>query len=704
MKNIIPLALVFLFVFFSTEKISAQVSPDTIPDDNPLQQQIEDLSENLGSESVDLTTLTENLKYYKSHPLNLNTATREQLEDLMLLNPIQIDNLLAHRDQFGPLMTIYELQTIDGFDLATIYQILPYVRVSDNANEGHFNFHEMVKNGQSVLAVRDQRIVEQQKGFSPITNEALAANPNARYLGNKDHLYARYDFTYGNYVSAGITADKDAGEQFFNGTEKRGFDFYSAHLCVRNIGIVKTAAVGDYQVSFGQGLVAWTGYAFGMTSMSLNDKKNPQGIRPYTSVDENKFLRGAATTLKFGKIETTVFASDKKRDANVAVSDTTGGKNIEVLEVSSLETTGLHNTVASMADRHSLTEIIAGGNVTYRVNRFEIGVTEMYSHYSAPLNRNLSLYNQFEFSAQKNNVVGADYDWSLHNFHFFGEEAMSANGGVAFINGVLVSLDPRLAITIHTRWLGRDYQNIYANVFSQGTTVANERGIYFGMLAQLLPHVTFSAYYDHAFYPWLRYEINAPSQGTDLLAQLNYIPDKKTIMYLRYRHRDKFLNAGDATVPLDYITPLTEDNYRFNIEYPFGKSFTLGNRVEYSQYHKSNSGVDNGFVIWQEIKYHKMRSKFSFSARYALFQTDSYSSAIYAFEDELPNTFLVPAYYYKGSRAYLLVSYNVSRKLELYFRISQTYYNNENVISAGTLDEIDKNTKTELEAMVRMKF
>ncbi len=704
MRHLFSFALIFLFVFFITDKISAQVSTDTIPDDNPLQQQIEDLSENLGSENVDLTTLVENLKYYQSHPLNLNTATREELEDMMILSEIQIDNLLAHRDQFGPLMSIYELQTIDGFDLATIYKILPYVRVSDMADGGHFNFHEMMKNGKSEIAVRDQRIVEQQKGFSPIDSAALAANPNARYLGNPDHLYARYNFTYGNYVSAGITMDKDAGEQFFRGTQKRGFDFYSAHLCVRNIGIVKTAALGDYQVSFGQGLTAWTGYAFGMTSMVLNDKKNAQGIRPYTSVDENKFLRGAATTLKFGKIETTAFFSDKKRDANVAVSDTTGGKNIDILEVSSLETTGLHTTPAEMADRHSLTELIYGGNVTYRAKRLEIGVTGMHSQYDAPLNRNLSLYNQFEFSAQRNNVVGADYDWSLHNFHFFGEEAMSGNGGVAFINGVLISLDPRLAFTVHTRMLGRDFQNIYANVFSQGTTVANERGIYFGMMAQLLPRISFSSYYDNAFYPWLRYQVNAPSRGTDLLAQLNFTPDKKTNMYFRYRHRDKFINAGDSYAPLDYIIPLTQDNYRFNIQYPVGKSISLRNRIEYSQYHKSNASPEKGFVIWQEIVYHRLGSKLSFSARYALFQTDSYNSAIYAFEDELPNTFLVPAYYYKGSRAYLLLNYDISKKLELFFRISQTYYNNQNVISAGTLNEIDRNTKTELEAMIRMKL
>ncbi|HET6991952.1 MAG TPA: helix-hairpin-helix domain-containing protein, partial [Bacteroidia bacterium] len=592
--------LITLFLL-TCSAISAQVTIDTIPRpdstviDDPLNQQIEDLSENLQSENVDLTTLVENLKYYQDHPLNLNTATREDLEDMMLLSEIQIDNFLAHRNRFGALMSIYELQTIDGFDLVTINKILPYVRVADMSATGHFNFHEMLKNGKSEIIVREQRVLEQEKGFSPIDSAALAASPNSRYLGSPDHLYARYRFTYGNFVSAGITSDKDAGEEFFRGTQKQGFDFYSAHLCVRNIGIVKTAVLGDYQVSYGQGLVGWTGYAFGMTSMVLNDKKNAQGIRPYTSVDENKFLRGAATTLRFGKIETSAFFSDKKRDGNISVSDTTGGNNIDVIEFTSLQTTGLHTTPAEIADRHSITEMIYGGNVSYKGKMLQVGITGMHSQYDANLNRSLSLYNQFEFSAQQNTVVGADYDWSFHNFHFFGEAARSANGGMAFVNGVLISLDPRLAFTVHTRWFGRDFQNLYGSAFAQGTTIANERGIYFGVLAKPVTKITISAYLDHVFYPWLRYQIDAPSYGTDLLAQVNFTPDKKTDMYFRYRHREKFIDAGDNDSPLDYIIPLTQDNYRFNIQYPVRSSIRLRNRVEYSQYHKSNAKAENGF-------------------------------------------------------------------------------------------------------------
>ena len=52
--------------------------------------------------------------------------------------------------------------------------------------------------------------------------------------------------------------------------------------------------MGDYQIMFGQGLTFWSGRAFGKSADVINIKKNPLGIKAYTSVDENLFMRGAA--------------------------------------------------------------------------------------------------------------------------------------------------------------------------------------------------------------------------------------------------------------------------------------------------------------------------------------------------------------------------------------------------------------------------
>jgi len=47
-----------------------------------------------------------------------------------------------------------------------------------------------------------------------------------------------------------MTMEKDPGEEFFRGSNRVGFDFYSAHLYYRNISrTVKALAFGDYQVN-----------------------------------------------------------------------------------------------------------------------------------------------------------------------------------------------------------------------------------------------------------------------------------------------------------------------------------------------------------------------------------------------------------------------------------------------------------------------
>jgi hypothetical protein len=693
-------ALLFLIGFpFAAH---AQVD-STTTEETPLDQQIEILSENLGSEDVDLTALTENLQYYKEHPLNLNTATREELVELHLLTDIQINNLIEHRERFGALITIYELQAVEGFDPATIYMLLPYVRVTDRFEAGHFSIHEMFDNGKHEIVMRGQRVAEEQAGYAPIDSAELAESPNSRYLGSPYRLYTRYRFTYGNFVSWGVTAEKDAGEEFFRGTQKQGFDFYSAHLSIRNIGPVKSAVLGDYSLSFGQGLVAWTGYAFGKTSFTVGTKRNAFGIRPYTSVDESRFFRGAATTLRFGSFETTAFFSLRNRDANIAEADTLGN-DIEILEVSSLQETGFHSTVSEYADKNAIREMAYGGNVTLRKARYSIGVTAIHSQYNVPLVRSLQLYNQFDFTGKENTIIGADYNFILRNFNFFGEAARSANGGFAVTNGVLISMDPRLAFTFHHRWFGKNFQNLYANAFAESTFPVNEQGFYFGIQAKPMRKVTLSAYYDLIVYPWMKFQIDAPSQAYDFLLQLNFTPDKRTDMYVRYRHRDKFINANDDDADIDFIIPFTQDNWRFNLTYPVGKSWKLKNRIEYTRYYPSNGEAQHGLAIYQDVTFKKIGFPVSVTARYALFQTDSYNARIYAYENDVPLAFSIPAYFGKGSRIFLLVNWDVTRKLELWLRVAQTFYYNQDVISEGSLTEIQSNHKTEVKLQMRFKF
>ncbi|MGB3949201.1 MAG: helix-hairpin-helix domain-containing protein [Bacteroidia bacterium] len=727
-KNLLPKAnrnqsfntkstLLFVMLFFTF--ITKNVAQD-IPvklDDSELQQQLENAAENTGNEDADYTNLLEGLIYYKQHPINLNKASKEELQQLFFLNDIQINNLLKHIEKSGDLITIYELQGINGLDMQTIKRMLPYVKVTDNFNTANFSLGEMFKNGQHNVILRYAQVLEQQKGFSDIDSAALAKSPNSRYIGSPQRLYTRYRFTYGTNVSWGFTAEKDQGELLFkknqrynydfyenalNGKQKNGFDFYSAHFFVKNIKFIKSLAIGDYQATFGQGLVAWSGLAFTKSADIMSGKKSALGIRPYTSVDENRFLRGAATTIGRKNWEATAFFSRKRIDANI--SDTL--ENGEVAAISSLQETGYHSTVSEIADKDAITQTMYGGNVGYKSRGFSIGATALNYQLDKNFNRQLSYYNQFEFSSTQNLNVGVDYNWVLRNFNFFGEAAYSKSGGKAFLNGLIVSLDPRLSFTALYRNYQRNYQNLISNAFAESSMATNEKGLYLGIAARPINTISITAYFDRFEFPWMRYQANIPSSyGTDYLAQINYTPSKKTDMYFRIRERN-FLrtSAAEDDAIIDYLAPVQQTNYRFNISYSILPSIKLKNRIELVDYKVNTHKTEKGYMAYQDVTYNKIGTPLSVSLRYALFHTDTYDARIYAFESEIPGVYSILANYYRGSRFYILLDYNLTRKIEIWVRYSQTFYDNKTAISTGSLSEINGNTKSELKAQVRFKF
>lgn len=704
--------LLFLLTFNFSFLTYSQDTTKT--DDSSIQQQLENIGENSGDEEADYTNLVEVLVYANQNPINLNKTNKEELQALGILNDIQINHLLSHIEKHGKLITIYELQGINGFDLQTIQKILPYVKVTDNFATAHFGAKEMFKDGQHVLLFRYGRTIEDQTGFSSIDSASLAKSINSRYIGSPDKIYARYRFTYGTNISWGITAEKDQGELFFKdkqkfkydfyenslkGNQKTGFDFYSAHFYLKNVKFIRALAIGDYQATFGQGLTLWSGQAFGKSAEIMSTKRSAGGIRAYTSVDENRFMRGAATTLGYKKFEATAFYSRKRVDANVSDTTDTG----EAAEISSLQETGYHSTSSEIADKDAILQTMIGGNISYKGRKFNVGVSALSYQLDVDYNRSLSYYNQFEYSSSKNLNVGVDYNFIVQNFNFFGEAAISQNGGKAFVNGALISLDPRLSLTVLHRYYERNFQNLMSNGFGESTMPTNEKGLYIGAVAKPTNKTTITAYYDRFEFPWLKYQVNAPSYGNDYMVQFNYTPSKKVDMYVRVRTRDKQKNTP-AVDFIDYLVPVKQSNYRFNISYTISKSIKLRNRIELIDYKLAENKTEKGYLIYQDVVYSRLGKPLSITFRYAIFQTDSYDSRIYAYENDIPGSFSIPAYYDRGSRFYIMLDYNLTRRIELWLRYSQTYYDNKDVISEGSLTEIQGNTKSEIRAQVRFKF
>jgi hypothetical protein len=634
--------------------------------------------------------LLDPLNYYHEHPIDLNHASQKELKELSLLNDIQISALLGHISRNGKLIALEELQTIDGFDAETIKRILPFVTLNNSREQQKITPNKILTEGNHRLLLRYQQVLEKQKGYE---RDNVPYTDSKWYVGTPAKYYLRYRYRLSERLTAGLTAEKDAGEPFLDSdTMKKGFDFYSAHLFYYGKNLVRTLALGDYHIQYGQGLVLWSGLAFGKSADVLNVKKNARGIIPYLSVEENVFMRGGAVSVGSNNFQTDIFYSDKKIDGTI---------NTEQYFVSLLET-GKHRTYTERLRQKTIGQKIFGGHMQYSDSRLNIGATAIRTEFSEPMQKEIRPFNQYTFTGAAVTTYGIDYSYLWKNISFFGETGRSDNGSMATVNGALMALDRNVSVAVVNRHYERDYVALQGNAFGENTVNANENGTYLAIAIKPIDKITINTYFDRFNFPWLRYLVNAPSNGYGILSQLTYLPSKTFEAYFRYRERSKPENELGDDNPLDVLRKVVQRNYRLNFRYKASLSASFISRIEWVTYAKEGSNTEHGFMILQEAEV-KIGRKISAGATYVLFDTDSYNSRIYAYEADVPYSYYIPFYYYRGNRYVLNLHYSVTYSIDFWLRYSQTRYSNLSVIGSG-LDEIDGDTKSEIKLQLRFSF
>jgi hypothetical protein len=641
-----------------------------------IEQRIEEIAASLDEgQELDYTNLFEDLAYYYEHPLNLNNASIDELRELYMLTDVQIANLERHIERYGPLRSLFELQAIDDFDLNTIRSVTPFITVKPTLQLSAFSLKEFFDDATHDLFIRYKRDLQLAQGFQV---DPETGQPD--YIGSPDYIYTRYRLNYKKSFRAGFTLEKDAGESL-----SKGPDFYSAHAMYSGETWLRRLVVGDYQALFGQGLTCWNGLAFGKSPFISNVKRNGIGLRPYSSVQETNFFRGAAATFGFGQVEVTPFLSDKRIDGNVDENADSLLTDDEFI-VSSLPAGGLHRTESEIANKNTVRETVVGGNIKYSRRLLTVGITGIRTSIDAELRPDLDLYNMYKPTASENFCIGADYQAVLGNANFFGEAARSQNGGFSMINGLVAAIHPRLTISAVHRHFGKDFQNTKANVFGEnGLTAANERALYTGVQANLNSKFTLTAYADLIRYPWLRYRVDAPSLAKDYLAQLNYKPDKKNEIYLRYRRRQNVLNSSNDEAYVTSPAPLLQENWRIHAAYQAHPNVQMRTRAEWSVYSNAD-GTSNGFMVYQDINYKRIGSRITYSLRYALMDSPNWNTRIYAYENDVLYAFSILPYYGRGSRIYGMIKVDVARGIDFWARYGAFLYDQTREISSESAD------------------
>ena len=497
----------------------------------------------------------------------------------------------------------------------------------------------------------------------------------------------------------GIVAEKDAGEQFFKGKQKQGFDFYSAHIFIKRLGIIKALAIGDFTVNLGQGLTQWQSLAFKKSVDVMNIKREGAVLRPYNSAGEINFHRGVAVTLAKNKWQLSIFGSYRKIDANF-VADTSQSNDDFV---SSLQTSGYHRTKSETDDKGIQRQLAFGGNFSYQIKNLHLGLNAVQYKFKFPLVKSADPYNRYALSGNSFGNYSFDYSYTFRNMHFFGEAAFTTSFSKAFVNGLLISASSRVDVSLLYRNISKSYQSLYSYAFTEGVYPTNEKGLYAGVSIRPNNAWRIDAYADFYKFPWLRYRIDAPSTGSDYLIQLNYKPNKLLEIYTRYHAESKAMNANPAQLTLSPVIQQPKKNWRTQVSYKIKPAVTLRNRTEIIWFDKRGAAAEQGFLIYFDLVYKPLLKPFSANIRLQYFETEGYNSRLYAYENDVLYSFSIPVFYDQGYRYYININYDLNKKISFWIKWAQTLYKDKNLVGSG-LDEIKGNTKSEIKLQAAWRF
>jgi hypothetical protein len=394
------------------------------------------------------------------------------------------------------------------------------------------------------------------------------------------------------------------------------------------------------------------------------------------------------------------FGSHKRIDARID-EDTTGAFSSFA---TGTDISGLHRTTDEITRRNALKETIGGTSLRFRGRHFQLGAQAIYLGYDKNVLKDTLPYNQFDFRGNRLLSNSMDYSLVIKNAHFFGEFSfLPLKKASAQLHGILLALHPRCALSALYRMYQRNYTGVYTAGFSENGKNQNENGLYLALKVQFNRSFTLNAYVDIFKFPWMNYQVSSTSKGNEVFVQLTYRPSKILEIYARYRKQLHQKNSRDLDETVAFVEDVLQENFRINFSFAAHDALTFRSRIEWVGIHRSSNAPEHGIVLFSDVQYKPKSWPIDFSLRYALFDTDSYDSRIYAYENNALNVFSIPAIYGQGSRGYAMLRWTFLKHCDLWFRYGVSVYAHRLSIGTGS-EEIVGAKKSDITVQFRVKF
>lgn len=551
---------------------------------------------------ADFEQIQTDLYAIHANPIDLNNTTEEELNQLYFLSPKQIDDILLYADKHA-FESLYELRLIASLSDFEIRDLLPFVRVSERAQDNNMYAREVFEHANHELIARvDARNIEDFEGTDPM------------------YVQTRYRFDYKRRVVFGAQLRRPAGGMAQDLQ-------YGAYLQLNDIGHLHTLVAGNFQASFGQGLVFAQPFHAGKSMYVASAGQQRNGLRYYSSVDGNG-LHGAGGTFRWN-----------------------WGKATR-LDVSALYSMRRAND----STRHHL----VGANLTVRHKQLEVQLTAAENIWSDSIRPyNNAAYNAHYFRGRQQAVIGASARYNHGWFDAFAEVATSQNQqwGAGVLAGSRFYPTEGVSLIALYRYYSPWFDNALGYGFSETSRINDENGGYVGFEITRLKNWRFSGYGDVFYFSGVKYGIpEAGTIGYDVLFETEF---QKTVRgdRLAVSGRLRARKKGDVST------------YSGRMQFDWERGpWSLRTTAD------ANYVNSYGVSVAQDVAYNFQRVPLSLRGRLQFFDAREWANRIYLYEHDVLYSFSIPASYGLGGRGYVCLKWQIIDQLALYFRVSETIY------------------------------
>lgn len=578
---------------------------------------INDLSEND-------TYLDELILELKENPVNINTAMKDELMQLPLVNSAMADSILTLRAQ--------------KIKFKNKRQIRPALSEE---------IYEFIKDLITVSEKKTFKTKITQRTIYRV--EAIPEIENGKFMGNAFYNYSRVVYQYNPDLKVGMIIQKDPGEQSYTDHLNIAAEYHKNnwHLIA-----------GNYYLQFGMGLTHSNPYG------KLKSVYIPAVFRE-SLITGRPNLSSSESSGKFGVFvqnnllkSVSLFAFYSGFNRDVSLQDNA---------VTSLRFDGYHRSESELNSRERLFETNWGSGIFYTFHLFRLGVFYNTYQFDPAFENTFSLLGDgqkrrqyFAFNGTRLAQAAVSIEGQVKNISLSAEYSHSFEAGTARAHSIFYNT-PKLRLGLRLWNLDKDFQSVDGRSFDNSAAFpSGVQGYFSGIQYKISDAFSLSAYKQFEKETWRTYFDPMPASNKDWLAQLDWRGNKISGT-LRFRNRtSEELNTNQENPRLE----TNRKSIRVQLTYSASKRVGLKTRLEHTFFERL---TEKGTLIFQDITY-RLQKSIALNARFSFFRTTSYNSRIYEYERDLPGSFSNIALFDNGSKMYFLIKWKINDQLSSYFK------------------------------------